>query len=230
MNAARQLTDLLGLRTAPVALTFQDTPPANISRIAAPAPSGCTYWKIAAEGKAFYTEASDHYNCPIGAFTHNVELSPERMEELQGVVNTMVNLSYIRPEEIPAIPQRKEKLKIAVYAPLSDAPAVPDVVIVSGNAKQMMLLVEAAGAAGAGAATGLTGRPTCAAIPAAIASGRAVSSLGCIGNRVYTDLADDELYCALPGSQLNAVVDKLAVIVNANDELAKYHRVRKAGA
>ena len=72
----------------------------------------------------------------------------------------------------------------------------------------------------------LMGRPTCAALPAAMQSQRGVASLGCIGNRVYTDMADDELYYALPGKHLAAVVDKLAGIVHANQELMKYHRAR----
>ena len=74
MNTAQQLQDLLQLRTTPVALAFQDAPPANLPRMAAAAPSGCTFWKRAAAGQAFYTEVSDHYNCPIGAYIHGADL------------------------------------------------------------------------------------------------------------------------------------------------------------
>ena len=52
-----------------------------------------------------------------------------------------------------------------------------------------MLLVEAAEAAGVGPQVPLLGRPTCMAIPAALAHG-VVASTGCIGNRVYTDLGE----------------------------------------
>jgi uncharacterized protein (DUF169 family) len=52
--------------------------------------------------------------------------------------------------------------------------------------------------------------------------------VGCIGNRVYTGLADDELYAALPGSQLDAIIQKLATIVHANRELEQFHRSRAA--
>jgi hypothetical protein len=41
-------------------------------------------------------------------------------------------------------------------------------------------------------------------------------------------MADDELYFALPGGQLDRMVEKLAAIVNANRELEKYHRARLA--
>jgi uncharacterized protein (DUF169 family) len=226
MSTAEQLQDLLELRTAPVALTFLPTPPANVSRVAAAAPSGCSYWKRAALGETFYTEAADHYNCPIGAYTHGVDLPPAQARELEGVVGKMIGLGYLRSEEVSTIPRRQDRFGVAVYAPLAEAPAEPDVVLIRGNAKQLMLLAEAAQAAGVGAPSGLMGRPTCAAIPEALRTQRSVASLGCIGNRVYTDLADDELYIALPGKHLRAVAEKLAALVHANRELEDYHRAR----
>src|SRR6059058_4317993 len=105
MNTVKQLQDLLQLRTAPVAVTFQDTAPANMPHVSQAAPSGCTFWKRAAEGQAFYTEAADHYNCPVGAYTHGVDLPQAQMQELQGVVGTMVSLGYLRNEEVPGIPR-----------------------------------------------------------------------------------------------------------------------------
>jgi uncharacterized protein (DUF169 family) len=228
MTTAKQLEDLLGLRTPPVALAFRATPPADIPKAATAAPSGCTYWKRAAEGQTFATEASDHYNCPIGAYTHGIDLPPERAQELQDVVGTMIQLGYLRSEEVAGIPRRQGGFGTAVYAPLADAPFEPDVVLVRGNAKQVMLLAEAAQAAGVGADSGLMGRPTCAAIPEVLRTRRSAASVGCIGNRVYTGLADDELYFALPGKQVGAVLEKLAVIVQANRELESYHRARLA--
>ncbi|HEY7152768.1 MAG TPA: DUF169 domain-containing protein [Gemmataceae bacterium] len=226
MNTAQQLQDLLQLRTAPVALAFQDTPPANLPRMDAAAPSSCTFWKRAAAGQAFYTEVSDHYNCPIGAYTHGIDLPPTRAKELQDVLETMIELGYLRPEEVPGIPRRQGKLGVALYAPLATAPFEPEVVLVCGNAKQIMLLTEAAQVAGVGAEAPLMGRPTCAAVPTVLQTQRSAASLGCIGNRVYTEMADDELYFALPGGQLDRVVVKLAAIVNANRELESYHRAR----
>jgi uncharacterized protein (DUF169 family) len=225
-TAAAQLKGLLGLRTEPVALRFQAAPPAGVPRIGASAASGCTYWKQAAEGRAFYTEASDHFGCPIGAHTHGIDLPLEQAEELRGVVTTMIGLGYLRPEEVPGIPRRSGAFGVAVYAPLAEAPGEPDVVLVRGNARQVMLLSEAAQAAGVGAESAMMGRPTCAAVPEVLRTQRSAASLGCIGNRVYTGLSDDELYFALPGKELSAVVEKLATIVNANRELESYHRAR----
>jgi uncharacterized protein (DUF169 family) len=222
-TAARQLQELLGLSTTPVAVTFQASAPAGVPRIDAAGPSGCTYWKLAGEGRTFYTEASDHYNCPIGSYTHGIDLPANRAQELPDVLGTMFGLGYVRQEEVPGIPRRQGAFGVAVYAPLADAALEPDVVLIRGNAKQVMLLAEAAAA---GAASGLMGRPTCAAIPQALQTGAGVASLGCIGNRVYTDMADDELYFVLAGKQLSTVAEKLATIVKANEQLESYHRAR----
>ncbi|MCI0377118.1 MAG: DUF169 domain-containing protein [Gemmataceae bacterium] len=226
MTTAKQLQDLLDLNSAAVALKFQATPPAGVRRVDAAAPSGCTYWKLAAEGRTFYTEAQDHYNCPIGSYTHGIDLPAERAKELPDVLAVMFSLGYVRQEEVPGIPRREGAFGVAVYAPLADAKFEPDVVLVRGNAKQMMLLSEAAQAAGVSGSAGLMGRPTCAAIPQAMRSQSAVASLGCIGNRIYTGLADDELYFAIPGKHLGAVVEKLASIVSANKTLENYHSER----
>jgi uncharacterized protein (DUF169 family) len=229
MNETSQgdrLQALLGLRWPPIAVAFQASAPATLQRVEAAGPSGCTYWKLAAEGKIFYTEAADHFNCPIGSFTHGIDLPPAQAQELEGLVGTMLGLEYIRQEEIPTIPRRDAPFGVGLYAPLSDAPFDVDVVLVRGNAKQMMLIAETAGAAGLSGGGALMGRPTCAMIPAALQGGHVTTSLGCIGNRVYTGLGDDEFYAAIPGPKLAALVDKLATIVTANRELESFHRTR----
>jgi uncharacterized protein (DUF169 family) len=226
MSSAIRIFELLGLKRQPVAVKFQDTPPPGVSRIARRAPSGCTYWKYAAEGRTFYTEAPDHYGCPIGSYTHGIDLPAESAKELDGLVGMMVQLQYIDPKEVPGIPRRGKPFGVMVYAPIGSAPFQPDVVLIVGNAKQMMLLSESIRAAGITSESSLLGRPTCAAIPAVMQSGGAAASLGCIGNRMYTELGDDELYCAIAGSQLDTVAEKLATIVNANRDLERFHLAR----
>jgi uncharacterized protein (DUF169 family) len=190
--------------------------------------SGCTYWSRAAEGKTFYTEASDHYNCPIGCFTHNVELPDAQIEELESTLNYMYQLGYLTLDDVQSIPTRENPFQNAVYEPLTDMMDTPDVVIVSGKPRQLMLLAEASIAAEVEIENGTMGRPTCAIVPAVIQSGKGASSLGCIGNRVYTALSDDDFYFAFPGKHISAIIDKLAMIVNANSELEAYHQQRQA--
>lgn len=227
-SLGEKLSELLGLGRAPVAITFRPTAPAGVARVERAGPAGCAYWKLAGEGQVFYTEAADHYNCPIGAYTHGVDLPPERAAELQQVVGTMVGLEYIRMEEVLAMPKRTEPFGVAVYAPLAEAPVDPDVVLVRGDARQIMLVAEAARAAGIGHDGAALGRPACAMIPEAMNTARGNTSLGCIGNRVYTGADDTEAYLAIPGAHLRAVEDKLATIVRANDEMEAFHRGRAA--
>ena len=54
----------------------------------------------------------------------------------------------------------------------------------------------------------------------------AVVFFACIGNRVYTGLADHELYFTIAGSKIDEVVDQLETISNANRELERFHRAR----
>jgi uncharacterized protein (DUF169 family) len=224
------LTELLRLTSPPVSITFTAAPPDDVPRVAASEPAGCGYWRRAAAGEVFFTLADDHKGCPVGAHTHNVPLTPSERQELMGLVKTMVDLSYLKMEEVPQIPTRKMPLQVAVYAPLSDAPVPPDVVLVRGNARQLMLLAEAAQAVGA-AGTGATmGRPTCAVLPEALNSGRTAASFGCVGNRVYTGADETEAYFAVPGAQLGAIEKSLAVIVRANEALETFHRARATAA
>ena len=160
-NALHRLT-AAALR--PVAIAFRDAAPSGVPRIERPEPAGCGYWRLAAEGNLFYTEAPDHYSCPVGAHTHGVELPPDTAKDLNAIVQTMVGLQYIKPEEIPTIPRRQGAFGVAVYAPLADAPFDPDVVLVRGTVKQLMLLAEAAQAAGVAGGGATMGRPTCSYI------------------------------------------------------------------
>ena len=219
--------ELLALSLPPVAIAFRPTASPGIPHVGAAGPAGCSYWKLAAEGKVFYTEAADHYNCPIGAYTHGVDFPAERAAELEGLLKTMVGLEYLQMEEVPTIPHRTAPFGVAMYGPFPGAPFDPDVVLVRGRAKQVMLVVEAARMAGIGHEVAVRPRPTCAILPETMQADRATVSFGCIGNRVYTGLGDDELYVAIPGHKVSEVVSKLATIVRANHELEQFHTRRQ---
>jgi uncharacterized protein (DUF169 family) len=216
----------LNLSHSPIAVAFLDEPPSGLPRAVRPDAASCGYWKQASEGKAFYTTADDHQNCPVGAFTHGVSLTPEKTQELNGLIGTMIELKYLQDEEVPMIPHRTDPLKIAAYAPLDRAPFAPDIVVFRGNARQIMLISEAARRAATFDANAPMGRPACSLLPQAMGSHSGVVSVGCIGNRVYTGLGDDELYLAVPGSEIEQVLGELNTIVDANIELEKFHRAR----
>lgn len=222
----RSLTDALQLTRRPVAVSFRQDPPHGVARLEGTQPSGCSFWRLAADGRAFYTVPADHYNCPIGSYTHNIPLPKEREQELSQTLSLMSEIGYIRMEEVPSVPQLPSTPPVTVYAPLGDATLAPDVIVVAGRPGRLMLLHEAALRASK-TVQPLLGRPTCMAIPATLAGGLA-SSFGCIGNRIYTDVADDEFYTMLSGRDAAEVVEQLSTIASANATLADYHRSRRA--
>jgi uncharacterized protein (DUF169 family) len=221
-----KISKSLGLKKRPVAVKFLETPPKGVTKLEGAQPSGCSFWRIAAAGKTFYTVPSDHYNCAVGSHTHNIPLPPDRAKELEQTLSFMTDIGYIKMEEVPGIPQLAKTPGAVVYSPLGETPVDPDVVIFAGPAAQIMLLQEATHRAGRTAQFPMLGRPTCMAIPAAMAKG-AVTSSGCVGNRVYTDLADGELYSMVPGKDLERVADELETIASANAKLHEYHRSRR---
>ncbi len=230
MTQGTKIQELLGLTQSPVAIAFRETAPSDIPRVTAPAPAGCGYWKLAGEGQSFYTEASDHYTCPVGAHTHGVDLPPQVAAELNGLVQTMVGLQYLTMADIPMIPRRQDTFRVALYAPMAKATFAPDLILIRGTVRQLMLLAEAAQAAGIAGGHPTMGRPTCAVLPETLQSGQTSSSFGCIGNRVYTGLGDDEGYYTIPGAKLAAIVATLSIITEANRQLEAFHRSRAGTA
>jgi uncharacterized protein (DUF169 family) len=230
MVAYKQLEELLAgalrLQRRPVAVAFRESPPPDVSKFTGVAPSGCSFWRIAAEGRTFYTVAADHFNCPIGSYTHNVPPPEHEAVELQQALALMTGVGYIRMEDIPGIFRLPRAPATIIYAPLSDAPVDPDVVLFAGRPASVMLLEEAAMRAGVAAQLPMLGRPTCMAIPAALAQGT-VASAGCIGNRTYTGLGDDEMYVAVPGRDLERITAEVETIAAANQKMAEYHRERR---
>ena len=223
----KQILQSTGLERRPVAVAFLSAPPTNVRKFDGVMPSGCSFWRLASSGEAFYTVPGDHYNCPIGSYTHNIALPPDRAPELEQTLSLMGTLGYVKMEEVPGIPRLPEPPAAVVYAPLGDTPVDPDVVIFSGRPGRLMLLSEAALRAGISANAPLLPRPTCMALPAALAQGM-VTSTACIGNRVYTELSDDELYAVVPGRDLAKLADALETIASANAQLAEYHRTKRA--
>jgi uncharacterized protein (DUF169 family) len=126
-------------------------------------------------------------------------------------------------EEVPGVFHMQEPAQVIVYSPLGDAPMAPTVVLAAGKPARVMMLAEAATRAGAMSSLPLLGRPTCMAIPAALSGGAVMS----IGNRVYTDIGEDELYVVLRGSDLERIAREIDTIYSANQTLTQYHRERR---
>ncbi len=222
----RQFFENLRLERRPVAITFRGAPPSGVSKFTGTEPAGCSFWRLAAEGRTFYTVPSDHYNCAIGSYTHNIALPPERAQELEQTLSFMTSIGYLRMEEVPGIARLPRTPGVVIYAPLGETPVDPDVVLFWGRPGRIMLLQEAAIRAGVGSQTNVLARPTCMALPVALSQGT-VASTGCIGNRVYNDIDDGELYVAIPGKDVSRVADQAQSIATANAKLSEYHQERR---
>ena len=216
----------LGLKHRPVAVAFMEADPPGIEKFEGMQPSGCSFWKLASQGRTFYTVEADHFNCPLGTYTHHFSLPEDRAHELGDTLKFMTDVGYLQLEEVPVIQTLANTPAAVVYAPLADTPVDPDVVLFWGPPGTVMLLQEAAIRGNVGAQFTTLPRPTCMILPAALKHGTVASS-GCIGNRVYTELADADLYVAVPGRDVAAIAEQTAVIRAANAALLQYHRDRK---
>jgi uncharacterized protein (DUF169 family) len=233
---AHALVDQLRLERPPVALAFVTAPPADVEQ-ALPAPSACTFWRLA-ERSVFYAEASDHYECPVGAMTMGFELPAEQQSAAQQLLGTMIELEYIGADEVEHLPSVQKPHGGILYGPLEQFPGQPDSVLVIASPYQAMILAEATDAvklrkspdpsAGSGQALPAMGRPACAAVAQSTNQDTVTFSMGCIGARTYVELPDDRAVVVLPGDALDRLVDRLATVTHANSALADFHRGRKA--
>jgi uncharacterized protein (DUF169 family) len=211
----------------PVSITFVQETPSGIPHVSKREPASCAFWKLALTEGTFYATVEDHFGCPIGAHVQGLSLPDESARQLDEMQQMMLNLGYLTPTSLAQIPRLQKKWTAVVYAPLDKALLFPDVVLFLGNARQLMLLFEAAQLAGLPVLP-LTGRPACSMIPTVLDGQGIVTNLGCIGNRVYTQILDDEFYAAIPGTYLAALERALPQIWQANCQLESYHCGRKS--
>src|SRR2546429_9533953 len=87
-----RLADTLGLPRRPVAVTFRETPPVGVPKFTGTEPSGCSFWRIAAGGRTFYTVASDPYNCPLGSYTPPLAPPPNPAHQLDPTPSVLAAL------------------------------------------------------------------------------------------------------------------------------------------
>ena len=116
----QQLSSELGLTRRPVAIALADAAPAGVSQFTGSVPSGCSFWRLASEGRVFFTVPGDHYNCPIGSYTHNIPLPRDRANDLGDTLGLMGDLGYLRMQEVAGIPVLPKTPAVIIYAPLGD--------------------------------------------------------------------------------------------------------------
>ena len=138
----------------------------------------------------------------------------------------MFDLGYVRPEEVPEIPRLAKSPKAILFSPLAIPTAIPDVILFACKPAGAMLCRKPRMERELERVRPLLGRPTCMALPASLQH-ETITSLGCIGNRVYTGLEDDEMYVVVRGKDIVAVAEALNMIESANAALSNYAKGRR---
>jgi uncharacterized protein (DUF169 family) len=215
----------LGLSKPAVAIGFLSHAPENVAKWEGGAvPAGCSFWRLAMDGRTFYTEPSDHWNCAVGAYTHGIGIPEERGQVLQDTVGFMVSSGYLEMAEVPGIPVLPEAPRYIAYGPAETAPFAADLILLAARPAAAMLLYEAGVRAGAISALAPSlGRPACAILPLAKNQEAGAFSFGCKGNRTFTGLPDEELYFCVPGSKWDALRAQLGNIEAANGRMEAHY-------
>ena len=226
-SQAEKLKIALKLESPPIAVTFSNSLPTGVSKFESNVAAGCSFWQEAAT-TTFATVANDHQSCSIGIHTHNLAAAPaSHPEELQTTLKAMLGLDYVRPDEVAAIPVARQVTNYVIYGPLSDARFEPDVVLLFCQAQQSLILTEAVERVDQSIPLAM-GRPACAVIPQVLNKGQAAMSLGCCGARTYLDAMTNAVSLwALPSFKLNAYVEQIETLANANSVLSRFHQARR---
>jgi len=198
-----EINEKLRLATPPIALAFVERAPAGIPSLDEDVPSACSFWRKA-EMAVFYASADRHFNCPIGALTMGFAMPDEVQAKLMELTKMMCGVGYLAPEEAAKIPSIPKKHSGIVYGPLRDFPIEPDLVLMWLTPDQAMLYAEAAGSCRwvEERPIPLLGRPSCAALPVALANSQSTFSLGCTGMRIFTGIGEDRFLAVLPGNRM----------------------------
>jgi uncharacterized protein (DUF169 family) len=223
---ARSLTESLRLTQPPVAISFTDYRPAGVATWSGHSPAGCRFWQEAGS-RVFATSAGDHDLCSIGLHTHNLEMTPAAARDLGEALKIFAQLTYVRDEDVAAIPVLAARPKYVVYGPLAEIPTTPDVVLLFVEADQTLILCEASQQLEGGLPPAM-GRPACAVVPQASNTGRSALSLGCCGARAYLDILTPGLALyAIPGAVLATFAERIEGLSKANAILTRFHQIRR---
>lgn len=221
-----RFSEILSLSRRPVVLAFRNKPPVGVPKFAGSEPSGCSFWRLAAKGMTFYTVPHDHCNCVLGSYMFHYDLPAECDQELSNTVSQLTDNGYLKKGELSSIPRMSKAPKVVLFSSLGNTPVEPDLVVFVTRPMPAMILQEAAMRAGVEMRPSPLGRPACLSLPAVLKEGM-VTSGGCLGNRIYAELDDDELYVIIAGRFLRSIAEAIQGIVESNFKLREYHRERR---
>lgn len=222
---SEQLSSLLDLEHAPVAITFHAESPANgapwfdapmseptddgrSGRVAAP----CVFWMHAHES-TFHTAPADHGNCSVGRFTHGLAGAEDILDKAD--VGALLDVGWVTMEAFGGVAALTKRPQAITYGPLGESAGDPDVVLLRLLPRQMMELGDAV-------SVEFSGKPQCQILPRAAETGVIAASMGCALSRTRTGMGDDELTVAIPAGRVAEVVDALEPVTRADDAVVGY--------
>lgn len=216
----QELIKSLKIRTSPVAvkLILKGTEiPEGIKK----AEEGMTHCqfvdKVRRNREEFYT-LNDNQTCKVGAGAMGLGSVPEDLvsgelyyKEFElfstlGASGRTVNMASTLP------PNSTEAI---LYSPLEKTSFIPDVVMVVGNPKQMMLLTQALMyETGGRLETSFVGAQSVCSdgVVKIYKEGKVGVTIGCPGCRAYATLTDDEMIMGIPVERLADVISGLKQI------------------
>jgi uncharacterized protein (DUF169 family) len=222
---ADRLARTLHLAAPPITISFTDEVPTSVPAFDEPmsqptadgrsgrVPAGCVFWIRAAE-RSFTTVPADHGNCSVGRYTHGLAT----LEEAAGYadVATLLEVGWVDAEAIAGVPAVSTPSSAISYGPLAEATAVPDVVLLRVNGRQMMVLSDAL------PGLRIEGKPQCHIVAIAKENGEVAASVGCALSRARTGMQPDEMTVAIPGGRLASVVEAVERTAAIDTVVAKY--------
>ena len=213
---SKRLTAILGLKGTPVAVALRDDIPSDLQK--GKPGRHCEMVQTARlDGTQFYATA-DEQTCKGGAAVMGIIDMPENVANGEfyhklGAFDSVVAAK----NTVDLIPKADKKSKAVLYAPLESASFAPDMVIVLGNPKQAMQIVQAdIYKEGGRIETGVAGKQSlCGDIVAHTLNTDTIQlSLACAGSRSHAKVADNELIVGIPAGRMEQLVNSLEKLLS----------------
>lgn len=226
-DLAARLAAAVQLSSPPIAIRFVSEPPTGVEPFSAPmpepneagrtgrVPAGCVFW-MRAQDASFSTMAEDHANCSVGSLTHGW-ISPEQAAANDDV-QAVLAAGWVDEGAFASLPVVSERPAAIVYGPLSQASTCPDVVLLRANGFGLMTISDAV------PDLRIEGKPQCHIVAIAKESEQVAASVGCALSRARTGMPPEEMTCAIPGSRLEKVIERLERAAEVDRRMARYAR------
>jgi len=208
----QQLTELLGLRRQPVAVTYTDAPPAGAPR---PKCRACSALNAASQGEVVDLSAGNS-TCPGGS--QYLGLAPQPPERARALREFLINGEKLL--SCPAAIHRSSFLSKVkppygladhvVFSPLASAALRPDIAVFVGNAQQAARLITLAyWETGLPMECDPTGAECKSVVTYPLVTNQVNVSFGDITARRSEKYREDELFVSLPYSHLRSVAESV---------------------